>query len=70
LIAQHVFGVCLVNDWSARDIQGWEYVPLGPFLGKSFGTTIAVGPASPRLSRPGSAALLDTELVSYLAEPA
>ncbi len=32
----HVFGTCLVNDWSARDIQAWEYVPLGPFLGKSF----------------------------------
>jgi fumarylacetoacetase len=38
---EHVFGVCLVNDWSARDIQGWEYVPLGPFLGKSFATTIS-----------------------------
>jgi fumarylacetoacetase len=37
----HVFGTCLVNDWSARDIQAWEYVPLGPFLGKSFGTSIA-----------------------------
>ena len=39
--AQHVFGVCLVNDWSARDIQAWEYVPLGPFLGKSFATSIS-----------------------------
>jgi fumarylacetoacetase len=38
---EHVFGVCLVNDWSARDIQAWEYVPLGPFLGKSFATSIA-----------------------------
>jgi fumarylacetoacetase len=37
----HVFGVVLVNDWSARDIQAWEYQPLGPFLGKSFATTIA-----------------------------
>ncbi|MEZ5424883.1 MAG: fumarylacetoacetase [Pyrinomonadaceae bacterium] len=37
----HIFGVCLVNDWSARDIQGWEYQPLGPFLGKSFATTIS-----------------------------
>jgi fumarylacetoacetase len=36
----HVFGVVLVNDWSARDIQGWEYQPLGPFLGKSFATSI------------------------------
>ncbi|MEU8570811.1 fumarylacetoacetase [Streptomyces pathocidini] len=37
----HVFGVCLVNDWSARDIQAWEYVPLGPFLGKSFATSVS-----------------------------
>ncbi|MGH3693390.1 MAG: fumarylacetoacetase [Pseudonocardiaceae bacterium] len=39
--ADHVFGVCLVNDWSARDIQAWEYVPLGPLLGKSFATSIS-----------------------------
>jgi fumarylacetoacetase len=39
--AKHVFGVCVVNDWSARDIQRWESVPLGPFLGKSFATTIS-----------------------------
>jgi fumarylacetoacetase len=39
--AEHVFGVCLLNDWSARDIQAWEYVPLGPFLGKSFATSIS-----------------------------
>lgn len=39
--AAHVFGVCLVNDWSARDLQAWEYVPLGPFLGKSFLTSIS-----------------------------
>jgi len=38
---EHVFGVLLVNDWSARDLQAWEYVPLGPFLGKSFATSIA-----------------------------
>ena len=38
---EHVFGVALVNDWSARDIQAWEYQPLGPFLGKSFATSIA-----------------------------
>ena len=37
----HVFGVCLVNDWSARDLQAWEYVPLGPFLGKSFATSVS-----------------------------
>jgi fumarylacetoacetase len=40
-MADHVFGVVLVNDWSARDIQGWEYTPLGPFLGKSFATSIS-----------------------------
>jgi len=39
--ADHLFGVVLVNDWSARDIQAWEYVPLGPFLGKSFATTVS-----------------------------
>ncbi|MGH0161037.1 UNVERIFIED_CONTAM: hypothetical protein FKN15_050142 [Acipenser sinensis] len=38
---EHIFGMVLMNDWSARDIQKWEYVPLGPFLGKSFGTTIS-----------------------------
>ena len=38
---EHLFGVCLVNDWSARDIQSWEYQPLGPFLSKSFATTIS-----------------------------
>ena len=40
-IEEHMFGVCLVNDWSARDIQRWEYQPLGPFLAKSFATTIS-----------------------------
>ena len=39
--ADHVFGVVLVNDWSARDIQAWEYVPLGPHLGKSFATSVS-----------------------------
>ncbi|KAG0579725.1 hypothetical protein KC19_4G119600 [Ceratodon purpureus] len=39
--ADHIFGFVIMNDWSARDIQKWEYVPLGPFLGKSFGTTIS-----------------------------
>ncbi len=38
---QHAFGLCLVNDWSARDVQSWEYQPLGPFLAKSFTTTIS-----------------------------
>ena len=43
--AEHVFGVVLVNDWSARDLQAWEYVPLGPFLGKSFATSAWVTPS-------------------------
>jgi fumarylacetoacetase len=38
---EHIFGLCLVNDWSARDIQSWEYQPLGPFLAKSFATTVS-----------------------------
>ncbi len=55
----HLFGVVLLNDWSARDIQAWEYVPLGPFLGKSFATSISawVTPmealASARTALPG-----------------
>jgi fumarylacetoacetase len=67
---RHVFGVCLLNDWSARDIQGWEYVPLGPFLGKSFGTTISpwivpLAALEHARVRPPS---LDSELVAYLAD--
>jgi fumarylacetoacetase len=38
---RHLFGICLVNDWSARDVQAWEYQPLGPFLAKNFATTIS-----------------------------
>ena len=38
---EHVFGVCLLNDWSARDLQAWEYQPLGPFLAKNFATTLS-----------------------------
>lgn len=40
-VERHLFGLCLVNDWSARDIQAWEYQPLGPFLAKSFATTVS-----------------------------
>ena len=40
-LTEHVFGVCVLNDWSARDIQSWESVPLGPFLAKSFATTVS-----------------------------
>jgi fumarylacetoacetase len=38
---EHLFGICLVNDWSARDIQSWEYQPLGPFLAKNFSTSVS-----------------------------
>ena len=38
---EHIFGMVVMNDWSARDIQKWEYVPLGPFLAKNLGTSIS-----------------------------
>jgi fumarylacetoacetase len=71
LAEQHVFGLCLLNDWSARDIQAWEYQPLGPFLSKSFATTIspwvvtmeALSPFRAALARPES----DPALISYLS---
>jgi fumarylacetoacetase len=50
--ANHVAGFCLLNDWSARDIQGWEYQPLGPFLGKSFSTTISPWMITPEALAP------------------
>jgi fumarylacetoacetase len=68
--SEYVFGVCLVNDWSARDIQSWESAPLGPFLGKSFGTTVSpwVVPMAAlehaRLRPPSR----DTVLLPYLTE--
>jgi fumarylacetoacetase len=72
--ADHVFGALPLNDWSARDIQAWEYVPLGPFLGKSFATSIAawVTPLAAleaaRVALPGQ----DPEPLEYLRveEPA
>jgi fumarylacetoacetase len=67
---EHVFGVCLVNDWSARDLQEWESVPLGPFLGKSFGTTVSpwvvpLAALQHARVRPPSR---DTSLLPYLTE--
>jgi fumarylacetoacetase len=66
---EHVFGAILVNDWSARDLQAWEYQPLGPFLGKSFATSISpwVVPLDllPRTARPPQ----DPEPLPYLREP-
>jgi fumarylacetoacetase len=70
----HIFGLCLVNDWSARDIQRWEYQPLGPFLSKSFATTIspwivtmeALAPfRAPAFERPAG----DPEPLPYLDSP-
>ncbi len=71
----HIFGYCLVNDWSARDIQKWEYQPLGPFLAKSFATTIspwivtteALAPfRSPAMVRPND----DPQPLPYLSSDA
>jgi fumarylacetoacetase len=50
--ADHVAGYCLLNDWSARDIQAWEYVPLGPFLSKNFATTISPWVVTPEALAP------------------
>jgi fumarylacetoacetase len=69
----HVFGLCLLNDWSARDIQGWEYQPLGPFLSKNFATTIspwivtleALAPYRVAWTRPAS----DPQPLAYLDSP-
>ena len=68
--ADHVFGVCLVNDWSARDIQAWEYRPLGPFLGKSFATSISpwVVPLAALESARVWPASAQTPLLPYLRE--
>lgn len=50
--AEHVAGYCLLDDWSARDIQGWEYQPLGPFLAKSFHTTVSTWIVTPEALAP------------------
>jgi fumarylacetoacetase len=69
--AEHAFGVVILNDWSARDVQAWEYVPLGPFLGKSFATSISawVLPLEAlddaRVDLPDR----DTDLLPYLSGP-
>jgi fumarylacetoacetase len=71
---EHLFGICLLNDWSARDIQTWEYQPLGPFLAKNFATTIspwvvtmeALGPfRCPAFVRPEG----DPPPLPYLSSP-
>ena len=70
----HVFGICLLNDWSARDLQGWEYQPLGPFLSKNFASTIspwivtleALTPYRVPFTRPAD----DPQPLPYLDTPA
>jgi len=64
----HIFGMVLVNDWSARDIQKWEYVPLGPFLGKSFATTISPWIVTMDALEPfrGSGPVQDPQPLAYL----
>jgi fumarylacetoacetase len=71
---ERIFGLCLLNDWSARDIQSWEYQPLGPFLAKSFATTVgawvvtldALEPfRSPAFARPEG----DPTPLAYLSDP-
>jgi fumarylacetoacetase len=66
----HVFGVCLVNDWSARDIQAWEYQPLGPFLGKSFATSVSpwIVPLAALSAARVPAGSAGRELTPYLRE--
>jgi fumarylacetoacetase len=66
----HIFGLVLVNDWSARDIQAWEYAPLGPFLGKSFATTVSpwVVPLDALAPFRSPAPVQDPEPLPYLRE--
>lgn len=66
----HLFGIVLMNDWSARDIQAWEYVPLGPFNSKNFGTTISPWIVLMDALEPFAATGLhsDTQLLPYLDE--
>jgi fumarylacetoacetase len=67
---QHIFGLSLLNDWSARDIQTWEYQPLGPFLGKSFATSISPWVVPMDALRPFRAPLAAPhDTLVYLAEP-
>ncbi|SHE67294.1 fumarylacetoacetase [Streptoalloteichus hindustanus] len=69
-VAEHVFGVALVNDWSARDIQAWEYQPLGPFLGKSFLTSVSawITPLEALAAARVPVAGPDHPLLDYLVE--
>lgn len=68
---EHIFGHCMFNDWSARDIQKWEYVPLGPFLAKNFASTISPWIITPEALAPFKVALpeQDPALLPYLKDP-
>ncbi len=69
---EHIFGMVLVNDWSARDIQAWEYVPLGPFLSKNFATSISPWVVTMDALEPfrcAGPAQTDPEVFSYLESP-
>jgi fumarylacetoacetase len=66
---EHVFGVVLVNDWSARDIQSWEYQPLGPFLGKSFATSVSPWVVPLSALAQVDAPEQDPPVLDYLREP-
>lgn len=71
---EHVFGLCLLNDWSARDLQAWEYQPLGPFLAKNFASTISPWIVTTEALAPYRAAwrrdAADPQPLSYLDYPA
>jgi fumarylacetoacetase len=72
---QLIFGLCLLNDWSARDIQAWEYQPLGPFLSKSFATTLSpwvvmMEALAPYRTAAAARASEDPEPLPYLSDPA
>jgi fumarylacetoacetase len=67
---EHVFGMVLFNDWSARDIQKWEYVPLGPFLAKNFASSMSPWVVTMDALQPfrTEAPVQDTEVLPYLKE--
>ncbi|HTU19006.1 MAG TPA: fumarylacetoacetase [Gemmataceae bacterium] len=69
---EHLFGMVILNDWSARDIQAWEYVPLGPFLGKNFATSISPWVVTMEALKPFRVAVppQDPTPLPYLLEPA
>jgi fumarylacetoacetase len=70
----HIFGCCLLNDWSARDIQAWEYQPLGPFLAKSFASTVSPWVITEEALRPYRTPAFvrpegDPQILAYLSDP-